>query len=107
MTIYLTRARNMILKKSCRVILSNSMVNNKHLSPHPLPSADTVRNHNVGTLPVVPRLSSAMTVGLILTSYWEYTGVTPQLYKKVAGGEKGEIAKFIYLQAIIHLLIIV
>lgn len=55
---------------------------------------------------MVPRLLLAMTGGLILKSYWEYTGVTSQPFKKVAGGEKGEISKLIYLQAIIHLLII-
>lgn len=72
------------------------MVNNKRISSHALPSADTGRNHNVGTLPVVPRLSSATTGGLILKSYWEYTSVIPQLYKKVAGGEKAEIAVNIF-----------
>lgn len=75
-----------------QVMLGTGILNNKCVSSHPIPSADTRRNHNVGTLPVVQRLLLAMTGGLILKLYWEYTGVTSQLYKKVAGGEKGEIS---------------
>lgn len=50
------------------------------------------RNHNVGTWSVVVKLLLTMTGGLILKSDLEYTGVTPQLHKKAAGGNKEEIS---------------
>lgn len=70
-----------------QVMPGKGISNDKHVSSHHIPSADTFRNHNVATLPVVP----TVTAGLTLKSYWEYTGVTSQLCKKkVAGGERKE-----------------
>lgn len=86
-----------------QVMPGKGILNDKDASSQRIPSADTFRNHNVGTLPVVP----TVTGGLTPKSYWEYNGVTSQLYKKVAGGEEGENSKLIHLQAIIHLLITV
>jgi len=70
MTIYLSRAKiwckNRKKNQESHASNARQWYLNKRVSTHPIPSADTCRNHNAGPLPVTPRLLSATTGGLIL-----------------------------------------